>query len=279
MFHYCFIGIISFILFALPLFQMGPAMAQTGTCAIDIGMPLPDLIVDPGKLKADLVLTTEPFDATDCAVVEGCVSSTGTHLLLRFSSSTPNIGKGDLVIGDPKSCPNLTDAYHFSECHGHYHFKDYSDYRLWTDAGYKKWITYRVPGVPPNQGVNADLIASALQNKQLKLGRKQGFCVIDVTPYPIPGMTTPPQKYKTCGGPNSTGNQGLQVGWSDVYGANLDCQWVEMDGLPDGYYVLEDEVNPERLFPESNYENNSASVRFRFFAPKGNKRARLTLTK
>jgi hypothetical protein len=82
----------------------GICTAQAGQCAAVIpSNPLPDLIVDPLRLSLDVLVTREKFAANDCAVVEGCVSRKGTHQLQRFTSSTPNVGKGDLVIGVPSN--------------------------------------------------------------------------------------------------------------------------------------------------------------------------------
>src|SRR5262245_58908347 len=138
-------------LFLLGLVSIFPAHGQTGECAIPVpGRPLPDLIVDLGRLRSDIVINKENFNVNSCAVVESCVLSRGIHQLLRFTASTPNIGQGDLVIGDPNQCPNL---FHVSECHGHFHFEQYSDYRLWTEAGYAKWTLNRDVAAPTNTGI------------------------------------------------------------------------------------------------------------------------------
>ncbi len=246
---------------------------QTAACAVPIpGNPLPDLIVDANALKADLIVTTEKFGTTPCAVVEGCVSSKGNHQLLRFTVSTPNIGQGDLVIGDPNQCSNL---FHLSECHTHFHFKEYSDYRLWTETGYQTWVTLRDPGAPTTSPPNALLLSTAIQNKELLVGRKQGFCMIDVTRYLASASTQ--KKYTLCGGPGATGNQGLQAGWSDVYSQQLDCQYIEIDNLKEGRYVLEIQVNPEHLLPEANYSNNSTGILCQFTPRRGNTPARMVV--
>ena len=87
------------------------SVSQTGQCATVIpGNPLPDLIVNQPRLKSDIHVTVEKFASTDCAVVEGCVTSKGTHQLLRFTSSVPNVGGGDLVIGDPLQCASLFEG-------------------------------------------------------------------------------------------------------------------------------------------------------------------------
>ena len=39
-------------------------------------------------------------------------------------------------------------------------------------------------------------------------------------------------------------DQGIQAGWADVYGAHLDCQWIDVTDVPAGIYTLEIEVNP-----------------------------------
>ena len=254
------------ILFPLLTALASPGIAQTGACGTVIsGNPLPDLIVDQNRLKLDLLVTVENTKSNSCAVVEGCVSSRGQHELLRFTTSTPNIGQGDLVIGDPYNCPNL---FRESECHGHLHFKEYSDYRLWTDNGYKTWAALRDLKLPTNSGYNATLLANAISSGDLIVGRKQGFCIIDIVRYSSNAPTT--KKYTLCGAPGSPGNQGLQAGWSDVYAQQLDCQYIQIDGLRDGIYVLENHVNPEQLLPESDYTNNSTAVRIQFKRGRGN---------
>lgn len=234
--------------------------AQLGPCAVPIGPNLPDLIVDQGLMKAQIYLTEESFSPNGCTVREGCVSAPGEHLLLRFMSSTPNIGKADLFVGDPTLC--LASLFQFSECHQHLHFREYADYRLWTLAGYQKWVAKRDLGQPTDSGRNASLLDAAAKNGELVVGRKQGFCVIDVAPFQFGDVEPGPAVYRSCGS-----NQGIKVGWADQYVPLLACQFIEMDSVPEGFYVLEDHVNPEQLLPESDYTNNSSAVQF-YFKPK-----------
>ena len=182
-------------LFVLGLVSIVPAWAQTGECAIPVpNQPLPDLIVDLGRLRSDIVINKENFNVHSCAVAESCVPSRGIHQLLRFTASTPNIGQGDLVIGDPNKCPNL---FHVSDCHGHFHFEQYSDYRLWTEAGYAEWTSKRDPSIATNLEPNRSLLANAVAKNQLLTGRKQGFCMIDSAKYSSNASSTP--KYTLCG--------------------------------------------------------------------------------
>src|SRR6266849_977760 len=101
-----------------------PLRAQPGPCAPQIGHKMPELIVDETLLKSQIFLSTENYGGNTCTVQEGCVSGPGKHLLLRFNGSTANIGKADLVIGNPASCGNL---FIFDDCHQHYHFQQFAD--------------------------------------------------------------------------------------------------------------------------------------------------------
>ena len=243
----------------LGVFAAASASAQTGQCGVAGAGSLPDFIVDAQDLTARLVVSYEKFAPTSCAVVEEFVNSPGPHQLLRFTTTTPNIGAGALVIGDPAQCPAL---YEFSPCHGHYHFHGYAVYRLWTEAGYANWVTNRDLTQPTNGGSNALLLTKAEKTKDLLLGRKQGFCFRDDVKFLPTASDTP--AFVNC-----MDNQGLSPGWSDVYDYRLDGQYVQIDNLKSGVYVIENHVNPEHELPESNYSNNTAAVRFRFTAGKG----------
>jgi Lysyl oxidase len=250
------------LLLAVGAFPLRSVVAQLGPCAVPTGPLRPDLIVDGALMKAQMVLTEETFGPNSCTVVEGCVTSPGTHLVLRFTSSTPNIGQADLVIGNPSNC--LGNLFRFSECHQHLHFQEYADYRLWTLAGYNNWVANRDLSQPTNSGINQALLATALTSGELVVGRKQGFCVIDVAPFKFGNVTPGPPRYQSC-----SQNQGLKVGWADQYVFLLSCQFIQMTSVPEGDYVLEDQVNPEQLFPESDYTNNASAVKFHFKPKQG----------
>ncbi len=144
---------------------VGAVRADTGPCAVAIvGSSLPDLIVDAAALSAFLSVTEEKFSPGSCAVQEGFVSMPGWHTLLRFNTSTPNIGLGALVIGNPAQCGSL---FEMSTCHGHLHFREYADYRLWTLGGYETWVARRTLSEPTNTGVNAAVLAELTRNRHL----------------------------------------------------------------------------------------------------------------
>jgi hypothetical protein len=118
------------------------------------------------------------------------------------------------------------ELFVFSPCHQHYHLDGYASYELLDSTG------------------------------QLVLrGRKQAFCLMDENQYsPDAG----PRKYDCT-------NQGISVGWEDVYGSDLDCQWLDVTQVPPGNYLLRITVNPQRadgtyLLSESDHSNNVAVV-------------------
>src|SRR5260370_2752641 len=252
----CIVALLA-VLLSSPLGS--PVRAQQGTCATQIGPKMPDLIVDQAVLAAQMFVTEETFGGSTCTVKEGCVTSPGKHLLLRFNGSTANVGKADLVIGNHAACGAL---FVFDQCHQHYHFKDFATYRVWTQAAYQTWVASRDLTQPVSVGINAQLLDMAIANGQLVSVRKQGFCLTDDGAF-LP--TAGPAFFQNC-----FNNQGISVGWEDIYAPQIPCQFIEIDSLTDGTYVLEMHVNPEHVLPESNYVNNTAAVTFQFTTKQGN---------
>ena len=58
---------------------------------------LPDLIVDSKATQQNWVNRTEDLPADFCSVIEGGVTP-GTHDILRFTVTTPNIGNADVFV-------------------------------------------------------------------------------------------------------------------------------------------------------------------------------------
>ena len=108
--------------------------------------------------------------------------------------------------------------YEWSPCHSHYHLKDFNVYRIF-DCDGNEWH-----------------------------GQKQSFCMIDIE--------------RRSGGPTAAQftscnhNQGISRGWADVYGRNLDCQWIDITGLPDGDYTVEGRTNYAGVIREDWYGDN-----------------------
>jgi hypothetical protein len=182
-----------------------------------------DLTVDGAAAESTAHVTTETFAATDCPVVEGCVAGPGLRRLLRFDGTIQNLGDSDFVLGSPESNP----LFKYSACHNHYHLQDIMLYEL-LSADTKKPVAVG--------GTNV-------------VGRKQGFCMEDID--------------QVAGDANSKFDceyQGVSAGWADVYDSDLDCQWIDVTGVPPGKYVLRITVNPIGRYSESDPSNNSADA-------------------
>jgi len=106
--------------------------------------------------------------------------------------------------------------------------------------GYAEYVLYRPNG------------------NTIPVGFKNGFCVLDLScPQGIPA------KY-------GCNNMGITAGCGDIYGAGLDCQWIDITNVPDGQYILAMKVNwdhsPDALGRyETTYANNWSQVCLNIF--------------
>ncbi|GLC25170.1 lysyl oxidase family protein [Roseisolibacter agri] len=188
---------------------------------------LPDLIVDTKATRNNWLVRVEDFPAEFCSVQEGGVTP-GTHTVLRFTVTTPNIGEGDVFVGsplahmDPNGDGDFSDQdglFEFASCHGHFHFQHYATYRL-LDASGTEWKA-----------------------------AKRGFCMLDTDPYNV-GTGDGTWSYRNCGTTTRDGFQGISDGWADTYTFKLGGQYFVLDGgdgqpaVPPGVYTIEVEVNP-----------------------------------
>lgn len=236
-------------LLAVGLMAVPPAPAEDGTFSPQVpckSEPLcPDLIVDPIRMEQTVQFQDRTFSSTSCDVVEGHVPAPGSYRLLRWTYNTPNIGLGDLYVGNPAAHP---EWFYFAPCHNHYHFREYADYRLWEPDYYAQWVALRTAN--PDKVPEEVFAAFPALRDGFVAGNKGGFCVIDLVDY----TRVLPAQYRSCG------NQGISVGWADEYHLSLDGQWVVIDGVAPGAYILEAEVNSERVYHEVDYLNNSSGV-------------------
>ncbi len=213
---------------------------------------LPDLVVDAPTIESSWSLQTELIASDDCAAREGSVSP-GSHRLLRFTVTTPNIGTGDVVVGDPRyHFYELNDGlFELATCHDHFHYRNYALYEL------------------------VSLTTGATVH-----AAKPGFCLVDSQRWqPKAGK----REFTQCGTVNTPGYQGLSARWADVYAASLPGQYFVLDEpanpVPPGEYVIRVTVNPAftctdadafrprdangmcHNFAESMYVNNVSEVR------------------
>jgi hypothetical protein len=167
---------------------------------------------------------TQTFSASDHDVQDGCVTP-GTHKLLRFDFLSHNVGDADLVIGSPAARPDL---FVWSAAHGHYHMKDFNQFLLFDAAG-----------------------------NLATVGFKQAFCAIDIER--ISTTASASGRFHDC-----NANQGISAGWADVYSAGLPCQFVVIDGVPNGDYTLQSTTNYRHKIGEDCFGDNQIWTGLRF---------------
>lgn len=188
-------------------------------------------------LKGELdnfTISRENFnDDENCSIRYGCIEKKGIHRVLRFDMVTSNIGDEDLIIGDPND-PDVQSKF----------FEPFA--KECTEGQ-----GYRFKAKP--------FFVYSLRNDDSSMkisGFKDAFCFDGLPPW------------MDCD------HQGLAAGGrtQDVYGSDMPCQFVVIDDLPDGEYILEATVNAPSVdaaksgkgpvfIEEDNYDNNTVYVR------------------
>jgi len=171
---------------------------------------------------------------------------------LRFSTTVVNIGDGPLDIAgsyDPDSrittatqrihrddgyvTEQVAGAFMFHPGHEHWHFEDFTMLELWT---------YDRDG--------------ELDEMKATTG-KATFCAVDevLEDDSLPHVPEGPS-FLECG----QGVQGISVGWSDTYTADLIGQELDITGVPDGRYAVRTVADPAERLRETNDDNNDLVV-------------------
>lgn len=188
----------------------------------------------------------------------------GARKCLRFDQGAANLGEGPFELRffadgegaweDAYQRVYRSDGSYYDRkarkmelhvVHGHYHFSGFAQSRLW----------------------RSDAQARRLGPQPVRVGRKNGFCMIDVAmvrfgqkgdgprTYAFPGCNAPADRL----GPRAAMVHGITPGWADIYTWYLSDQYIEISGLPDGYYILETVVDPDRSVVESRRDDNCAA--------------------
>ena len=245
------------ILLLVSVVALGPQVGPTRAAAVRIQTDLPDLIVRSDVLRNHWLVRIEDLPASFCSVEEGNITP-GIRKLVRFTVTTPNVGTGDISVGDPNDHIAAGDGlFELATCHNHYHFRHYALYELIEPGNPVPWKA-----------------------------AKRGFCMLDTDPNPqwLGGPVPGQPQYRNCGAVGIPGNQGISAGWSDTYNLHLGGQYFVLDGgdgqppVPEGTYIIRITVNPPFVagpgepcphvdtngfchqLPESNYENNVGQV-------------------
>jgi hypothetical protein len=185
------------------------------------------------------------------------------HWRLGFRSAVRNVGDGPLIIDGRRPMPGAGTMVADQVIErggapaavvagaGRLRYVSSPDHQHWHLLGFDRYELRR----PGGRAVVKD--------------RKSGFCLGDR--YQVIGRVLPdraPQAvYRSrCGldHPELMGiREGISVGYGDDYVANLEGQWLPLDGLKAGRYVLVHRANADRRLRERSHDNNAASLLFR----------------
>jgi hypothetical protein len=175
---------------------------------------------------------------------------------LLFDTAFANIGVGNLHIysteeEDRFSATQILSSTEGSEYHvsvGDFQFKDDHDHwHLANFANYELWSIGK-------NGIRDDLIASTV---------KVSFCIWDYGEYSdgnfnlVSDKLIPKERqYPKC----EHEEQGLTIGWFDLYDPFTGGQTIDILDVPDGVYILRTLINVNKEIFELGYENNESSI-------------------
>lgn len=175
-------------------------------------------------------VVTEAFLQSHCAVAEGSLGNEIDSIprswpgFINRKLLRFSVGIANEGSQDLRiSREEHPEWFEWGPCHNHWHFKDFTNYELLDDQG-----------------------------RDVVTGRKQAFCLMDIRRVGADARRRPSH---TCNAP------GISVGWADIYSYSLDGQWIDVTGVPAGTYTLRVTVNYGRLINESDYRDNTATVR------------------
>ena len=182
------------------------------------------------------------------------------HWRLGFRSAVRNVGDGPLIINGRRPQPGVETMVADQVVEregapaellpgaGRLRYVRARDHRHWHLLGFDRYELRRANG------------------RVLVTDRKSGFCLGDrytVRGRDLPTRVPKPAYTGRCGldRPELMGiREGISVGYGDDYVANLEGQWLPLDRLRAGRYLLVHRANADGRLRETSRANNEASV-------------------
>jgi len=155
----------------------------------------------------------------ECARQEGCLASDADNVVGSTFRLLLRFDSLTMNYGVRDFTPVLDPSeWLWHTCHNHSH-------------SFEEFVTY-------------DLLD--LDGTKVAEGHKASFCLQD-TLCDVGGY-----RRHLC----SASTQGISQNCGDLYASYLDCQWIDITGVPSGRYILQNHINPHQLAVESDYHNN-----------------------
>ncbi|HEV8366418.1 MAG TPA: lysyl oxidase family protein, partial [Pyrinomonadaceae bacterium] len=236
---------------------------------------LPDLVARPQR-NVTFDRTTFDFFEPPPAPGENCFPSEkteeGAQNCLRFDQVFANVGEGTMemrfvIPHDPDSTAHnifqrvyrseggfderFAGEWEFHLAHQHYHFLGFGFSKLWRADSFGNHLDSFPVRIRRHEFRGKHLLQTSAD--PIRTGRKVSFCMADTTIDSWLQKGGGPRTYNApdCLFPafsdadNDYLIQGITQGWSDTYDWYLPDQYIEVTGVPDGYYLLETTVDPD----------------------------------
>lgn len=188
------------------------------------------------------------------------VEQVGAEYRLGFQSSTENVGAGPLIVHGHRantSSPMVADQ-----------IVDMSNGTTETLAGIGSMIFY----VPHDHwhylGFDHYELRKASDYSMVAPDQKMGFCLGDRFSINKGVVHDPPEPEgpftsENCEHGNTEAlsvTEGITPGYGDLYGPQVEGQYINVTGVPAGEYEIVHRVNEDHSLNESNYNDNTSSV-------------------
>lgn len=250
----CFIFVVTFFLTVNRMMAQPPGEFKVaGLDNQETGLsPIIEEIAEVVEVRTDLLYP----DLSIKPPAELYIAGTANSKQLRFSTTFVNLGPGPLeVLGHADLGNNLTHAaqyiyalgapgeyknigsFELHPTHSHWHVNDHVRYSLWTID---------------DQNQKLEQVADT---------GKMSFCLWDEHTNDLSIPNSPQSRVYgfTC----DSIRQGMSVGWGDTYQAKVEGQELDITNLPNGEYLLEYNVNPDKKIYEATYSNNIGQTKIR----------------
>jgi Lysyl oxidase len=179
---------------------------------------------------------------------------------LGFDSAVRNIGAGPLIIDGirPTGVETMTADQVLVDAGGALStVRGVGDLQYVRSRDHRHWHLLRFDRYELRRAGSGETVVA---------DRKTGFCLGDRYPVrtlPVVGKPREPVYRSRCGLEQPglrTIREGISVGYGDDYAANLEGQYLPLNGLSPGRYLLVHRVNADHRIRESAYDNNASSL-------------------
>jgi Lysyl oxidase len=192
----------------------------------------------------------------------------GGRVLLRATSDVRSRGLGPIELRGQRSGPRSmrTNQRIYKKGGGHItvpseatlHFTDVGLY-----FGGSYWKVHQLARFELQP-----VLSDGSLGPVVRTSPKLNYCLRDLE-RTRPGHRSPPRRHYPGCDQNPYQDRvtlGTSVGWSDIYPADYDKQWINVAGLR-GCFAFRMTVDPKELLVESNENDNSSGVRVRLPYP------------